>query len=455
MAKRTLCFFSILLTVFLSLAVWGTNAMGMKRTYTFSTRNDVLVNPYIGYAVMAQREDYAALTDLVYIEVTWKELEPAEGVFDWNAIYEKNHIAMWKSLGKHAVFRFICDNPTKENHMDIPEWLYTKTAGDGTVYDIDYGKGYSPNYANETFLACHKKVMEEIGKTLGADDFVSYVELGSLGHWGEWHVYYPAGIDRIPKTEIRKQYVDAYKKAFPNAKLLMRRPFKELPEDAGVYNDMTGDMDSTKEFLNWIQNGGSFSQAEEKDGLKAVPSLWEHAPVGGEFTSGTPMDQMLSVDYEKTVSLLKESHMTFVGPKTPGLDASKNPYYQKGLSLLQYIGYRYTVPSVETRRNLLQGSVEISLQLKNIGTAPTYWDFIPYLYVETKDGTFKKYRFDADLKTLTSGNSLLLQQTIPWKQLKGKSVFFGMVNAANENESIKLDLHTDSLGGMYYLFSMN
>ena len=58
-------------------------------------------------------------------------------------------------------------------------------------------------------------------------------------------------------------------------------------------------------------------------------------------------------------------------------------------------------------------------------------------------------------KTALSDEAKAGITTIPWKQLKGKSVFFGMVNAANENESIKLDLHTDSLGGMYYLFSMN
>lgn len=450
MAKRIGLALILIVIMFASMI----QAFGMKKTYSFSTKDEVLINPYIGYAVMSEREDYAELSSLVFIEVTWKELEPKEGVYDWDSVYKKNHIDKWKKAGKHAVFRFICDDPEEEAHRDIPDWLYEKTKGDGTDYDIEYGKGYSPNYANETFISCHEKVIEEIGRKFSEDDFVSYVELGSLGHWGEWHVYYSAGLDRIPKSAVRSRYVSAYEKAFPGKKLLMRRPFRERPEGAGVYNDMTGDSESTYELLGWLDNGGEFRQAEEEDGLLAAPSIWEYAPVGGEFTSGTPMDRMLSSDLDKTVELLKASHMSFIGPKTPKLDEKKNKYYSEGLSLLKYVGYRYTVPSVETRTGLFGDSLEISLELKNIGVAPGYWDFIPYIYVETSDGSFEKYKIDADLKSLQAGNIITLKQTVSRKKAEGGNVYFGIVDGANEDVFIKLDMDTSCLGGMYYLFHM-
>ena len=41
------------------------------------------------------------------------------------------------------------DVPGEEKHMDIPEWLYDKIEGQGTWYDMEYGKGFSPNYQND------------------------------------------------------------------------------------------------------------------------------------------------------------------------------------------------------------------------------------------------------------------------------------------------------------------
>ena len=28
-----------------------------------------------------------------------------------------------------------------------------------------------------------------MGQRWGNDDFIAYIELGGLGHWGEWHVH--------------------------------------------------------------------------------------------------------------------------------------------------------------------------------------------------------------------------------------------------------------------------
>ena len=54
------------------------------------------------------------------------------------------------------MLRFVCDLPGKEAHRDIPDWLYAET-GDGMDYDIDYGRGYCPNYANAVFRKEHHR----------------------------------------------------------------------------------------------------------------------------------------------------------------------------------------------------------------------------------------------------------------------------------------------------------
>lgn len=90
--------------------------------------------------------------------------------------------------------------------MDIPDWLYAQT-GDGSWYSTDYGKGYSPDYNNATFRAAHRRVLAALGEHFGTDGFVTYVELGSLGHWGEWHIKTGEGLVPMPDEAIRDEYV--------------------------------------------------------------------------------------------------------------------------------------------------------------------------------------------------------------------------------------------------------
>ena len=104
---------------------------------------------------------------------------------------------------------------------------------------------------------------------------------------GEWHVNYSEGITRIPEEAIRNQYIMPWLEAFPGVNMLMRRPFHIAEAyGMGLYNDMQlGHKESTEEWLTWIQEGGDYGQAEEKDALGSMPDFWKTAPSGGEFTS--------------------------------------------------------------------------------------------------------------------------------------------------------------------------
>lgn len=82
---------------------------------------------------------------------------------------------------------------------------------------MEFGKGFSPDYNKEQFIAYHRKAVEAMGEHWGQDGLISYIELGSLGHWGEWHVNYSAGIQRLPLEDVREQYVSPWVDAFPEA----------------------------------------------------------------------------------------------------------------------------------------------------------------------------------------------------------------------------------------------
>ena len=157
-----------------------------QQTRIYTPDESAFPNAQIGYAPMTDSA-YAQDSLLRYVELRWREVEPQEGVYAWDALDAQYGFRDLRARGIHLVVRFVCDVPGQESHMDIPDWLYAQT-GDGSWYSTDYGKGYSPDYSNAMFRAAHRRVLAALGEHFGTDGFVTYVELGSLGHWGEWHI---------------------------------------------------------------------------------------------------------------------------------------------------------------------------------------------------------------------------------------------------------------------------
>lgn len=392
-------------------------------TKSFNMTDEVVKNPLTGFAPQAKDIVYVADNPLVYVDVTFKELEPTEGVYDFEAIEKENNFELWREQGKHVVFRFVCDFPEDEAHMDIPQWLYDKIGGDGTVYDTSYGKGFSPNYNNELFIIYHQKAIKALGERFGGDNFFAYIELGSLGHWGEWHVKYEDGIIRLPGEYARLDYIRPYMEAFPNAKILMRRPFKAAGEYGfGLYNDMAGDPDSTAEWLDWIENGGDFRQTNEKGALVPMPNAWKTAPVGGELTSSLAMDYMIKFNTAQTVELIKASHTTFLGPKFPRVkNESTDEAFAAGIdTLLLNMGYRLGVTKAVVSEKFIGKDIKVSLTWTNEGVAPMYWDWPVYIYMLDKDNNLiNKIKTDVKLTQILPGEQIKSITAIPLSKEPG------------------------------------
>lgn len=343
---------------------------------TYAAEDSAFPNAQIGYAPMTDDPEAGDAT-LRYLELRWREVEPEEGVYAWEAIKQKYGLAALREQGIHLVLRFVCDVPGKEPHLDIPDWLYAQT-GDGSWYDTEYGKGYSPDYANETFRAAHHRVLGALAAFLGTDGFVTYVELGSLGHWGEWHIKSGEGLVPMPEETIRDEYAAEYRAAFPAAKLLMRRPFRFAAEQhLGLYNDMTGHEKDTEEWLGWIEHGGWYGS--DPHALVPMPAFWQDAPVGGEFTSSLSMQDLLVKNLPRTLDLLEASHMSFLGPKTAQAACAKG--YD---AVLRRLGYRLRV--TELKLTPCAGGVSAALTVANEGVAPFYWDWVVNLYGEDAAG---------------------------------------------------------------------
>ncbi len=413
-------------------------------TRTYQEDSSAFANAQIGYAPMAGSVNIPDAS-LRYLELTWREVEPAEGQYAWNAIEQNYDLAALREQGVHLVLRFVCDVPGKKTHMDIPDWLYEQTA-DGSWYSTSYGKGYSPDYANDVFRAAHHTVIAALAKHFDTDGFVTYVELGSLGHWGEWHIKSGDGLVPMPGEAIRDSYAADYLDAFSNAKLLMRRPFNiAAGNQLGLYNDMTGQEKDTNEWLGWIKNGGWY--AEEPHALSAMPAFWQNAPVGGEFTSSLPMEELLDTELSRTLQLLEASHMSFIGPKV-----AQAEYVQGYQAVLKRLGYRLRVTALKLTPRAEE--TVVTLTVANEGTAPFYWDWAMHLYLEDADGaTLSTVPVPLSLPELLPGETREVEVTLQgvnlWNLLffHTNALTLGIVDPMTGRDAVRFAMHAPRKNG--------
>lgn len=409
-------------------------------------------NPLMGYVPSAWYNEVSEDISLLYMDITWAELEPEEGVYNWASIDEENQISRWRKEGKHLVLRFVCDIPSDEEHMDIPEWLYEKSGKAGKWYDGEYGKGFAPDYNSPTIISCHKKAVRAIGEHFGQDGLISYVELGSLGHWGEWHVNYSEGIQRIPREAVRDKYILPWTEAFPDAMILMRRPFAAAEKYGfGLYNDMIGQPEATQSWLGWINNGGEYDQTGEKNVIVPMNGFWKTAPSGGEFTSSLSMEEMLDTNLSGTVEMIREAHTTFLGPKIPDEN-----YVDGYKEVLKNMGYRLWISMAELK-NTAKGS-RLKLTWENSGVAPMYKEWPVYVYIEDESGKLvEKSRISIKISSLLPGEKATTLTALETERLnslleKGYRLSVGIEDPMTELPCVRFAMEALYQEGKNYLW---
>ena len=409
-------------------------------------------NPLMGYVPSAWYNEVSEDISLLYMDITWAELEPEEGVYNWASIDEENQISRWRKEGKHLVLRFVCDIPGEEAHMDIPEWLYEKSGKAGKWYDGEYGKGFAPDYNNPTIISCHEQAVKALGEHFGQDGLISYVELGSLGHWGEWHVNYSEGIQRIPREAVRDKYILPWTEAFPDAMILMRRPFASAEKYGfGLYNDMTGQPEATQSWFDWINNGGKYDQTGEKNVIVPMKDFWKTAPSGGEFTSSLSMEEMLDTNLSGTVEMIREAHTTFLGPKIPDEN-----YVDGYKEVLKNMGYRLWVSMAELK-NTAKGS-RLKLTWENSGVAPMYKEWPVYVYIEDESGKLvEKSRISIKISSLLPGEKATTLTALETERLnslleKGYRLSVGIEDPMTEFPCVRFAMEALYQEGKNYLW---
>lgn len=318
-----------------------------------------VTNPLKGYAPYDSPDSaHYEPSTLVYKSATWRELEPSEGVYKFDEWVNRDWMTPF-AKDRHVVMRVMLDYPSRPPM--IPQWLIDQ--GVAMKPYTDHGGGLCPDYHDPKLQEALLKLIDQLGKRFNGEKRLAYLQLGFLGHWGEWHTW-PRD-DLFASFDFQRKVVDRTRSAFPDKIMMMRTATNyaaTLPY-VGYFDDLIpDDTDDGQEwhFLPQIR-------AAKRD------QNWKVAAIGGEMYPGQAK-RFLGPDWGTTVAAIRNGHFSWMGPYCPDHEDGDEQFRQRRRELSQMMGYTFRLDSVKVPIRANPGdTVEFALKGTNIGNAPFYY----------------------------------------------------------------------------------
>jgi len=149
---------------------------------------------------------------VIYLRIPWSYIEPEEGKFNWSIL--DTPAQRWIGKGKQLAFRI----SVSESWM---RWATPKWVADAGAkgYDFLPGKGvradgpfWEPDFDDPVFLAKLDRFLGAMAARYDGNPEVAFVDVGSLGVWGEGHTW-SSTLRPITAATV-KRHIDLHKKHF-------------------------------------------------------------------------------------------------------------------------------------------------------------------------------------------------------------------------------------------------
>lgn len=361
-------------------------------TVSLTEIDDVLPNPYKGFVPWVGNSHPVYDAKLRYGSYTWSDLEPVKGQYDW-AFLERS----WPDpaqTGRRVGFRISAAYP-HSGKVDIPQWLVDEGVA-LRPYEIEGMQGLAPDWDDQRFLSAHHDFIQALGDRYDADPRVGWIDIGSYGFWGEWHVWLN---EELAATQATKQAIlEDYFDAFPTKPKVIA--FDDdfatqyvTERGGGLRNDCLGTAESNDWYL--------YSVGDLND------TVWKSAIITGEFCGGTSGAIAGTTDrFVLNYEFIRETHWSFLGPAGGGMEPQSDEHRENMDTIHKRLGYRFVLRQATFPEEVTAGSTfNFQLALKNRGAAPFYFEWPLVLYFVDSDDTAQDEQvLDIDIRTWLPGD---------------------------------------------------
>ena len=369
--------------------------------------HDVLVNPGMGFTTFYSFNGDEINANhpecsIAYFRWYWDVLEPEEGKIDFAMIDSILDLA--RVHGQKLAFRVMSQNGHEDadkavdDRMEVPRW-YRRSGTPGFYYPD--GVRWMPDYDSEVFFEKHGRLIRALGERYDGHPGIDHVDIGSIGHWGEWHT---EGLDykHMPGLENQFRMVDIYLESFSNTPLVMQVDAHEalkyaVSKGTGVRADCVGDMTENRFFeKDGTPTNHMLIRYPRAFGLEGMSDAWKTAPIVFETCGNFQWwyDEGWDVDFIFSQAL--DWHMSALNNKSFPIPDEWRPRVNE---LQKKMGYRFVLKRLEHLSWVRAGEkMLLQMQWENKGVAPCYLKHPVAVELRNpRSGTSKIFDTDIDI----------------------------------------------------------
>jgi hypothetical protein len=299
---------------------------------------------------------------VIYLRLAWAYVEPAEGVFCWSVIDAPAQ--RWIQTGRKIALR-ITNCESHDLYYATPRWV-EKSGAKG--YRFTQGKGvdeagdrWEPKYDDPVFLAKLENFLRALAARYDGDPNVAFIDVGSIGVWGEGHTFHSTKLKYDEQTFRR--HIDLYAKYFKRTQVVI------LDDCAHRFGEAF--VDYARQAGMGLRDDSIIVYPFRSD--KIAQRFWPTLPVALESQhygmaqkAGTWKDGM---EYLRAVEVYHASYVSchyypseFIERERPLVDR-----------INRRLGYRLQLRAMSwPRRVRVDGDLDISYTWCNAGVAPCY-----------------------------------------------------------------------------------
>ncbi len=366
----------------------STVSIGPTRTIRPEQLAGYIPNPYMGWQD-AQSLNKRFVETVGYRRLNWSELNPAQGVYDWDRI-EALRADMAQQGGTISFRVRTAQPPPWGNGQTMPDWLVNKGAviTDSSSDILEGVSSTEPLYSDCLFLEAHSQFIDALRQRYDGDQQVAFIDIGSYGGYGEWwsdqYNDKPDSLDWHARRRIIDMYlggqgvrpcqesngqitqVEYDYVGFQHTQLVM--PYTPWYSDSLVYAlERRPDIGIRNDALG----SESHQQRYRKEIGHLVQQRWPYAPIIFEYypQAYTPEALRSARDFAR------EMHASFIHENFDG--QGDNNLIEE---LLETVGYRLVLNEITYTSELSPGEpFAMDMTWENTGLAPPYFKTYPLI----------------------------------------------------------------------------
>lgn len=327
---------------------------------------------------------------VVYLRLPWAVLEPEEGQFNWNAI--DTPAQQWISRGGQIAFRITCSETMKEA---TPEWV--ARAGAKTIRwqwnDAARKWGRAPDGKfwecvpdDPIYLEKLSNFLAAFAKRYDGRPEVAFVDIGSVGVWGEGHTSRTIQLTSEETQRIVKLHIDLHLRHFRRTLLVAN-------------DDFTCSVEQTSPAMEYAREKGL---GWRDDSIMVNKTAWYHERQAADFWPTRPVViEPGHYRYTKRCGLwsgetmlasIEAHHASFYS-----IHGDPKEFFDENRSAVaaanRRLGYRFQARRIvyPSRINADPDSekaspFKVTFAFANAGVAPCYRSVFPCLTLKTAAG---------------------------------------------------------------------